>query len=118
MADLVVTVPKQLWAAWIAEGDAAGEPATGEGWAFYVGRNHPPIDPGERLYIVAWNRLRGYVTVTRVVNTDKGYAIWLRGGAVAVTIGPLLEGFPGWRRRWWSHDDERPFPEWRTAGVG
>ena len=34
MVDLVGTCPKGFWADWIAEGDAAGDPATGEeyGW--------------------------------------------------------------------------------------
>ena len=118
MADLVVTVPRQLWAAWIAEGDAAGEPESGMTWAFYVGRHSPPIEAGERLYIVAWNRLRGYAPVTGVVRANRSHAICRRGGAVAVTIDPLLEGFRGWQRHWWSRDEERPFPEWRTAGVG
>jgi len=116
MADLVVTVPRPLWAAWIAEGDAAGEPESGEEWAFYVGRCRPPIKV-ERLYIVAWNRLRGFAPVTEVVRTNRGYAICRRGGAVAVTIAAPIEGFQSWRRRWWSLDEERPFPEWRTAGV-
>jgi len=117
MADLVVTVPRPLWAAWIAEGDAAGEPETGEEWAFYVGRHRPPIEAGERLYIVAWNKLRGYAPVTRIVLTNGNYAICRRAGAVAVTIDAPIEGFQSWHRRWWSLDEERPFPEWRTAGV-
>ena len=126
MADLVVTVPRQLWAGWIGEGDAAGDPGPGhlalglddEEWAFYIGQSRPPINPGERLYIVAWDKLRGYAPVTRVVHTSRGYAICRRGGAVAVTIDRPIKGFRGWIRRWWSRDKERPFPEWRTAGVG
>lgn len=118
MPDLVVTVPKPLWSAWIAEGDAAGDPESGEEWGFYVGRHRPPIEAGERLYIVAWNRLRGFAPVTRAVDTDRGYAICRRSGAVAVTIDPLIKGFRGWHRRWWSREEERPFPEWRTEGVG
>jgi len=66
MTDLVVTVPRNLWAEWIEEGDAVGEPETGEEWGFFLGHNRPPILPGERLYIVAHDRLRGYAPVTRV----------------------------------------------------
>jgi len=32
MTDLVVTVPKDFWPDWIAEGDAVGEPETGTEW--------------------------------------------------------------------------------------
>ncbi len=118
MSDLVVTVPKNLWWEWIAEGDAAGEPETGEEWGFYVGRARPPIGAGERLYIVAWGRLRGYAPVTSVVDTFGGWCICRRGGAIAATLDVPITGFRGWRRVWWNRDAERPFPDWRAAGVG
>lgn len=117
MADLVVTVPKQLWLDWIYEGDAVGEPETGEEWGFFLGGPRPKIEPGERLYVVAWGRLRGYAPVTRVMQTDRGWAICRRGGAVAVTIPAPIPGFRGWRECWWPHFSERPFPDWQTAGV-
>lgn len=66
MSDLVVTVPRELWVEWIAEGDAAGEPESGEEWGFYLGPQRPPCGPGDRLYIVAHDRLRGYAPITRV----------------------------------------------------
>jgi hypothetical protein len=66
MADLVVTVPRELWVEWIAEGDAVGEPESGEEWAFFLGPQRPPCGPGDRLYIVAHDRLRGYAPITRV----------------------------------------------------
>ena len=71
------------------------------------------IQPGERLYIVAHDKLRGYAPVTRVARTDRGYAICRRGGAVAVTISERIRGFRGVRRVWWNRLDERPFPDWR-----
>lgn len=37
MADLVGTCPKDFWEEWIAEGDAAGDPETGEEWGWYKG---------------------------------------------------------------------------------
>ena len=47
--DLVVTVPKPIWLPWIAEGDAVGDPDSGEEWAFWVGyASRPPIMPGEQ----------------------------------------------------------------------
>lgn len=113
MPDLVVTVPKWFWGEWIAEGDTAGTPATGEEWGFYIGRRMPPIAPGERLYIVAHGLLRGYAPVTRV----QPGCICRRGGAVALTIDQVIPGFRGWRHRWWDPATEHDFPDWQTAGV-
>ena len=116
--DLVVTVPKWFWFDWIAEGDAVGEPETGEEWGFTVGWRKPPIGPGERLYIVAHGRLRGYAPVTRIEGyPDKNWAIGRKGGAVACTIAEPIVGFRGWRKAWWSRDIELPYPDWRTDNV-
>ena len=118
MTDLVVTVPKGIWAEWIDEGDAVGDQRdAGEEWAFFLGGNKPDIHPGDRLYIVAHNRLRGYAPVTRLARTERGWAICRRGGAVAVTIPDQIRGFQGWRRVWWNRLDEVPFPDWKTADV-
>lgn len=119
MADLVVTVPKWFWRDWIAEGDAAGDPETGEEWAFgFSCLRRPNIEPGERLYIVAHGMLRGFAPVTRLHGgSGSGWAICRRGGAVACTIDQPIQGFQGWRRRWWDVAAERPFPDWKTAGV-
>lgn len=117
MADLVVTVPRDLWTDWIDEGDAVGEPETGEEWGFFVGHRKPPIGPGDRLYIVAHDRLRGYAPVTRLAEIEGRWAIGRQGGAVAVTIDERIKGFRGYHKRWWSREDERPFPDWRTADL-
>lgn len=115
MGDLVVTVPKDIWADWIDEGDAAGDPDSGEEWGFYLGGSKPSISAGERLYVVAWGLLRGYAPVTRVVDTGRGWCICRRGAAVAVTIDEAIQGFRGWRPVWWQREQERPFPQWRGA---
>jgi hypothetical protein len=115
MSDVVVTVPKNLWAMWIAEGDAVGEPATGEEWGFYTGGGVPDIRPGERVYVVAHGQLRGYAPLTRV--NRHPLALCRSGGAVACTIAAPIVGFRGWRYRWWDRADEVAFPEWRTAGI-
>lgn len=117
MTDLVVTVPKDFWPQWVEEGDAAGEPATGEEWGFYMGGRYPPIGPGDRLYIVAWGRLRGFAPVTRVQYGEKGFAICRRAEGVAVTIAEPIPGFRGWRKRWWPRDWEKSFPDWMSAGI-
>lgn len=119
MADLVVTVPKWFWFDWIREGDAAGTPESGEEWGFTCGWRHPRADPGERCYIVAHDRLRGYAPITSIAR-DKdgsGYCIGRKGGAVAVTIPERIVGFRGWRVRTWPRGIETPFQDWQTAGV-
>jgi hypothetical protein len=101
---------------WIDEGDAAGEPWSGELWDFGVGGGKPNIVPGERVYIVYNRRLRGYAPLVAIENGGRpNYWYLVRGGdAVAVTIDEEIVGFRGWRRRWWPTTAERPFPEWRT----
>jgi hypothetical protein len=119
MADLVGTCPKDFWREWVAEGDAVGEPETGEEWGWYTGHSRARlIRPGDRFYVVAHGRLRGYAPVTRLVdNSHKsgGWIICRGGGAVAVTIDEAIPGFRGLRERWWSRDQEIPFPDWKTV---
>ena len=118
MSDLVVTVPKWFWPEWIVEGDAAGEPETGQEYEFnFSGGRKPNIKPGERLYIVAHGRLRGWAPVVRLEQRGNGWAIIRGGGAVAVTINEPIRGFQGWRHRWWKREDEKDFPDWKTEGV-
>jgi len=103
MVDLVGTCPKDFWEEWIAEGDAAGEPVSGEEWGWFTRHSYRSlIKPGERFYVVAHGRLRGYAPVT---------AIW--GGAVACTIEEPIPGFRGLRKRWWDRAAERPFENWK-----
>lgn len=116
MADVVVTVPQNIWEDWIAEGDAAGEPASGEEWGYYMGGAKPPVQPGDRVYIVACGALRGYAPLTRLVRYEGRWVLCREAGAVAVTIPEPIKGFRGWRRRWWKREDEVPFPEWRHRG--
>jgi hypothetical protein len=116
VSDIVVTVP--LWFGldvWIEEGDAAGEPWSGQLWDFSVAGAQPDIQPGERVYIVFNKRLRGYAPLVRLEQAGPRYWYLIRGGgAVACTIGESIVGFRGWRRRWWEYCNERPFPEWKT----
>jgi hypothetical protein len=121
MADLVVTCPKHFWWRWIEEGDAAGAAPTGEEWGWFMGGRRPPIGPGDRLYVVAWNRLRGYAPVTALhqvgVPGSNQWCICRRGDAVAVTIPERIPGFRGWRKVWWPREHELPFADWQTFGV-
>lgn len=118
MSDLVVTVPKNLWAMWLEEGDLPGDPYSGDESTFYLGGGRPPIVAGERLYIVAHDRLRGYAPVVRVDATGRGYGIIREGGAVALTIAESIIGFRGFRKRWWDRAIEKPFHDWKTANTG
>ncbi len=119
MVDLVGTCPKHFWPDWIAEGDAAGEPETGNEYGWYTAHFRAAmIAPGNRFYVVAHGLLRGWAPVTRVGrDADGGYVICRRGGAVACTIGQPIAGFRGLRTRWWPREWERPFPDWRTKNV-
>ena len=126
MVDLVGTCPKDFWEEWIAEGDPAGEPESGQEWGWYTAHKRAgTIVPGDRFYVVAHGRLRGYAPVTRVqynpayvgaLNgpTKASWVICRRGGAVACTIESPIPGFRGLRERWWDYSDEVRFPDWRS----
>jgi hypothetical protein len=121
MVDLVGTCPKNFWQKWIDEGDPAGSEESGEEWGWFTGhRLIAAIRPGDRFYIVAHGRLRGYAPVTRVDIQmglgGRGGQIIREGGAVAVTILDAIAGFQGLRRRWWRRGAEIPFPLWRETG--
>lgn len=119
MSDVVVTVPKGLWAAWLAEGDLAGGPWQGYESHFWFGGHIPSIFPGERVYIVAHNRLRGFAPlIRREVRCElrpNTSCLVRRGDAVAVTIAKPIRGFQGWRYRWWQLEDEMPFQNWKDV---
>ncbi len=111
MVDLVGTCPMGDWDEWLAEGDAAGEPETGREYEWWTKHSFIRLArPGDRLYIVAHRKLRGFALVIRV---ERG-CIVRGGGAVACTLGQPVPGFRGLRERWWHRADERLFPEWRT----
>jgi hypothetical protein len=114
MADVVITCPKSFWSQWIAEGDAAGEPPTGEEWIFFLNAL-PDINPGERVYVVAHGKLRGYAPLIRVKehSRDQQGGLIRGSGAVAMTLDEPIKGFQGFRYRWWDRSLERPFPDWK-----
>ena len=117
--DVVVTIPKDLWVGWLAEGDLPGDPQTGEEWAYWLG-GHPPkyVTPGQsRVYVVAHSRLRGYAPLVRVYRPPTAgkpvFGLCRRDGAVAMTIEADIKGFRGWRYRWWESAEEHSFLDWR-----
>lgn len=116
MADYVVTVPRGRWADWIDEGDLPGQEAEYESH-FWLPSLPPDLEVGDRLYIVAHDKLRGYAPITaweHSCDLNPARACLIReGGAVAVTIPEPIRGFRGWRRRWWDRADEVAFPNWR-----
>lgn len=118
MADVVVTVPKWFgFRYWVAEGDPPGVPWSGTEWDFSTSGPRPDIKPGERVYIVHNNRLRGYAPLERLDWNGFRGAFIRRGGAVAVTVDEAIRGFRGWRYRWWEYDAERPFPDYATKDI-
>lgn len=115
MPDVVVTVPKRIWQEWVEEGDLPGDEETGAEYAFWLWGPQPDIQPGQRVYVVAHGRLRGYAPLTWIESDGEGrFGLCREGGAVACTIEEPIRGFRGWRYRWWSREDERPFPGWQT----
>lgn len=117
VSDVVVTVPMGMWLDWIEEGDLPGEQSSGEMWGFFTSGARPEIEVGERVYVVAYGRLRGYAPLQKLEVTGNRIAFGRQGGAVAVTIPEKIRGFRGWRYRWWALADEVPFPDWKTADV-
>lgn len=128
MSDVVVTVPKALWEEWLDEGDTAYDNGSLVGWpaawectleyGFITGKRIPKIEPGERVYIVAHGKLRGYSPLLKIGAGERfggapgSAAMIRRGDAVAVTIDEPIRGFQGFRYRWWDYADEKPFPLW------
>lgn len=123
MPDVVVTLPKRFtWsgapgrtglAAWLMEGDPAGEERSGEEYAFSIGKRRPRIEPGERVYIVHDGRLIGYAPLLRLDSCSPWRCALVRGGgAIAVTIDEPISGFRGWRYRWWNRSLERSIVNW------
>lgn len=119
MTDLVGTCPKDFWTEWIEEGDAAGLPESGEEWGWYTrDRLALQCKPGDRFYVVAWGKLRGWAPVVRVHDSGDSFVICRKGGAVACTIPNPIPGFRGLRTRWWERSAEIEFADWQTEGVG
>jgi len=126
MSDVVVTMPLSFrygelkgLEAWASEGDAAGDPDSGDIYCFSVGGMKPNIQPGERVYVVHNRRLIGYAPLLELeALNDRGtyWGLYRGGNAVAVTVEWAIPGFQGWRYRWWDSADERPFPGWRQCG--
>lgn len=123
MSDVVVTVPKGLWPEWLEEGDLAGEPWSEEAEYHFWIRAHPlpTILPGERVYIVAHGRLRGFAPLVRIEAACKlapsRACLVRRNEAVAATLLVPVVGFRGWRYRWWERSSEVSFPNWKRGAA-
>jgi hypothetical protein len=119
--DVVVTCPMAAWEEWIEEGDLPGEPYTGDTFHFWLGGPLPEMQPGERVYVVAYGRLRGYAPLVSIerrcrLRPSVGCLV-RRGDAVAVTIDRPIRGFRGWRYVDWERSEEKPFPDWMSSNV-
>jgi hypothetical protein len=122
VSDPVGTCPKDFWEEWIAEGGCAGDnPSIGPfvEWGWNTGSLLArTIKPGERFYVVAYGKLRGWAPVVGVEPIDGEMHAWeiiRRYGAVACTIPQPIPGFRGLRVRWWKREDEQPFENWKQA---
>ena len=128
MTDICVTVPQSRWQEWIQEGALPGEPCPlGVEYHWFSSAVIPQIQPGERVYIVAFGLLRGYAPLVRLERRpvlppswwwpQATWALVRHGGAVSCTIPATIKSMPGWRYRWWQRYDERTFPDWKTNGI-
>lgn len=89
--DLVATCPKGFWSEWLAEGDCAGTAETGEEYGWYTGHSYIRlIEPGDRFYVVAHGRLRGWAPATAVSNGFTHATARLSRKAMAVVILLLM----------------------------
>jgi hypothetical protein len=114
--DVVVTVPKDRWLQWLAEGDLPGDPPEeSASWDFYLSST-PPYTPGARCYVVAWGRLRGYAPMQPPQRVGHK-AIVRSDGAVPCTVPFPIRGFRGAVARSWDRNEEIAFPDWATAGL-
>ncbi len=115
MSDVVVTVPKVRWEYWIAEGDLPSDEWDRKAaYLFSLAGSRPNIAVGERVYVVAHGKLRGYAPLITIQQLEGNHFALVRGGgAVAVTINEPIRGFMGWRYRWWDRGQDVPFPNWR-----
>ena len=119
--DVVVTLPLSFGLdCWIAEGDPAGEPWSGQSWDWYLGGLRPDILPGQWVYVVFNRALRGRARLVEV--RDDLWERWRfslvrHGDAEAVTITQEIQGFRGWRYRWWKYEDEKPFSNWKDPNA-
>jgi hypothetical protein len=131
--DVVVTIPCGLFQEWKDEGALPGVPMPPDVEYHYTLRGGAPADVqvGDRVYVVACGKLRGYSPLTRLQKDCEfhlGDCLVREGGAVAVTLlcgthepDPTagtphpckIGGFRGFRYRWWGREHEAPFPDWR-----
>jgi hypothetical protein len=131
VSDVVVTVPKRLWSAWLEEGDLPRADGPTEwlgkyeyGFTFAPGVPRPKCFREDRVYVVAHGLLRGYAPLWYIDDIGErfggragSFALVRRGGAVACTISEPVRGFQSWRYRWWEREVEVSFPNWKTEGI-
>ena len=53
----------------------------------------------------------------KVAVIGQRYGLVRHGGAVAVSLPEYIQGFRGYRYRWWDYDQERPFPQWQDQSA-
>lgn len=125
MADLVGTCPKDFWEQWLEEGGLPDEGGDTLRYHWYTSHHlAKSARRGDRFYIVAHGKLRGYAPIVEVesyerpdlpadMQPDFKFGIVRQSGAVACTIPTLIPGFRGLRLRWWKREEEIPFPDWK-----
>lgn len=114
MTDIVVTVARDKWAAFLAEHGVGTN--RGRQHVFHLFGDRPPSSIGDRLYVVSHGRLRCALMIELIVPHHGGWQV-VASFIRAAALPGFVQGFPDWRRRWWRDLDELPFPDWRTEAV-
>lgn len=118
--DLVGTCPRRFWTTWLDEGSCAGDADSGVEYAWWTkSKAVLKLQRGDRLYVVAAGKLRGWAPVVRIIQQEDSqgrpiFGVCRKGGAVACTIEQDIPGFRGLRKRFWERSQEIPFPDWKT----
>ena len=114
MTDIVISVAREKWADWLRVHGAQDRP--GHRRNFYIQGAHPPSSAGDRLYVASHGRIRCVFQIDGIQPLRGQWFIWATF-LQPVAVDGFVQGFPGWKRRWWERDAERAFSAWRTEAV-
>jgi hypothetical protein len=109
MPDIVVTVPMARWEDWLDEGDLPGDEWDGVSEYHWFARGpKPQIAAGQRVYIVAHGKVRGYAPLVAIDSVVSGRK---RDRFSVVRIVTQPDGHAKY-----VHWFPQPLPEWWWPG--
>lgn len=116
MTDLVTTIERVAWYDWVIAGARVG----GLLWTAMLGRRMPRAG---RLYLVAHDRVRGFVTWDDTPEREPKFEPMTLGAKHSRPHRPdhndlaYVRGFAGSIFSWWERTDEIGFPDWQTRDL-